>query len=202
MPETQSPRPTLPASSLDFALPSSSPNTPSPALPLADDFNPLLFRFRRPSLLAPKALSESRLASPLTMSFPRSPLRPSSASESDRERMWADSSPSSSSDNVTPPLQGDKDVGADSDSNMKTSRPRTPPRKPSSASSSGDVTAEAYMPHLRRLSFPVRMTSRSGPERFTVSRFSVTSVIIAEIMASKDCGLVCPRRTETYLWTP
>jgi hypothetical protein len=151
------PRPSLPASSTDFALrPSSSPlHSPS------DDFtglNTLLFRFRRPSLLAPKYISDSRLSSPLATSV-SSPLRPSSASDVDRERIWADSgSASESSENATPPLncsEPDKDAGADSDSAMKTSRPQTPPpRNPSS--SSMDVIAESsYLP-LRRLSHPVR----------------------------------------------
>ena len=155
------PRPSLPASSTDFSLRASS----SPSSPLqspSDDFtglNSLLFRFRRPSLLAPKYISDSRLSSPLATSV-SSPLRPSSASDVDRERIWADSaSASESSENATPPLNGseaDKDAGTDSDSAMKTSRPQTPPpRNPSS--SSMDVIAESsYLPHLRRLSHPVR----------------------------------------------
>jgi hypothetical protein len=151
------PRPSLPTSSTDFALRASSSTSQSPT----DEFtglNPLLFRFRRPSLLAPKYISDSRLSSPLAASF-SSPLRPSSASEVDRERIWADSgSASESSDNNTPPLNGseaDKDAGQDSDSAMRTSRPQTPPpRNPSS--SSMDVIAEyPYLPHLRRLSHPV-----------------------------------------------
>jgi hypothetical protein len=151
------PRPSLPTSSTEFALRASSSTLQSPT----DDFtglNPLFFRFRRPSLLAPKLISESRLSSPLAASF-SSPLRPSSASEVDRERIWADSgSASESSENNTPPLNGseaDKDAGQDSDSAMRTSRPQTPPpRNPSS--SSMDVIAESsYLPHLRRLSHPV-----------------------------------------------
>jgi hypothetical protein len=151
------PRPSLPASSTEFALRASSSPLQSPS----DDFalNPLLFRFRRPSLLVPKYLSDSRLSSPLATSF-TAPLRPSSASDVDRERIWADSgSTSESSENATPPLNGseaDKDAGADSDTAMKTSRPQTPPpRNPSS--SSMDVIAESsYLPQLRRLSHPVR----------------------------------------------
>ncbi|KAF8273986.1 hypothetical protein EI94DRAFT_1562778 [Lactarius quietus] len=153
------PRPSLPTSSTDFALRASSPALQSPT----DEFtglNPLLFRFRRPSVLAPKYISESRLSSPLAASF-SSPLRPSSASEVDRERIWADSgSASESSENNTPPLNGsdaDKDAGQDSDSAMRTSRPQTPPpRNPSS--SSMDVIAESsYLPHLRRLSHPLKL---------------------------------------------
>ncbi|KAI9509531.1 hypothetical protein F5148DRAFT_1187033 [Russula earlei] len=155
----QRPRPSLPASSTDFSLRASSSPLQSPS----DDFiglNPLLFRFRRPSLLAPKYLSDSRLSSPLATSF-TPPLRPSSASDVDRERIWADSgSTSEGSENATPPLNGieaDKDAGTDSDSAMKTSRPQTPPpRNPSS--SSMDVIAESsYLPHLRRLSHPLKL---------------------------------------------
>ena len=155
-PSPHRPRSSLPASSTDFALRASSSPLQSPS----DEFNglnPLLFRFRRPSLLAPKYLSDSRLSSPLATSF-TSPLRPSSASDVDRERIWADSrSASESSENATPPLNGSEvDKDADSDSAMKTSRPQTPPpRNPSS--SSMDVIAESsYLPHLRRLSHPVR----------------------------------------------
>jgi hypothetical protein len=150
------PRSSLPTSSTDFALRAPSSPLQSPT----DDFNglnPLLYRFRRPSLLAPKYLSDSRLSSPLATSS-TSPLRPSSASDVDRERIWADSrSASESSENATPPLNGSEaDKDADSDSAMKTSRPQTPPpRNPSS--SSMDVIAESsYIPHLRRLSHPVR----------------------------------------------
>ncbi|KAF8481837.1 hypothetical protein DFH94DRAFT_733334 [Russula ochroleuca] len=151
------PRSSLPTSSTDFALRAPSSPLQSPT----DDFNglnPLLYRFRRPSLLAPKYLSDSRLSSPLATSS-TSPLRPSSASDVDRERIWADSrSASESSENATPPLNGSEaDKDADSDSAMKTSRPQTPPpRNPSS--SSMDVIAESsYIPHLRRLSHPLKL---------------------------------------------
>jgi hypothetical protein len=129
----------------------------------SDDFNglnPLLFRFRRPSLLSPKYLSDSRLSSPLATSF-TAPLRPSSASDVDRERIWADSrSASESSENATPPLNGseaDKDAGVDSDSAMKTSRPQTPPPRNPSSSSMDVITESSYLPHLRRLSHPVKL---------------------------------------------
>jgi hypothetical protein len=152
------PRSSLPASSTDFALRASSSPLQSPT----DDFNglnPLLFRFRRPSLLSPKYLSDSRLSSPLATSF-TAPLRPSSASDVDRERIWADSrSASESSENATPPLNGseaDKDAGVDSDSAMKTSRPQTPPPRNPSSSSMDIITESSYLPHLRRLSHPVR----------------------------------------------
>ena len=151
------PRSSLPASSTDFALRASSSPLQSPT----DDFNglnPLLFRLRRPSLLSPKCLSDSRLSSPLATSF-TAPLRPSSASDVDRERIWADSrSASESSENATPPLNGseaDKDAGVDSDSAMKTSRPQTPPPRNPSLSSMDAITESSYLPHLRRLSHPV-----------------------------------------------
>ncbi|KAI0308309.1 hypothetical protein B0F90DRAFT_1807520 [Multifurca ochricompacta] len=153
------PRPSLPASSTDFALRASSSALQSPS----DEFtglNPLLFRFRRPSLLAPKYISESRLSSPLSTSF-SSPLRPSSTSDIDRERIWADSgSTSESSENATPPLNGseaDKDVGTDSDSAMKTSRPQTPPPRNLSSSSMDAIAESSYLPHLRRLSHPLML---------------------------------------------
>ncbi|KAI0066424.1 hypothetical protein BV25DRAFT_1971221 [Artomyces pyxidatus] len=169
MPNTQSPRPVLPTSSTDFALPASSSTTHSPtALQITDDFNPLLFRFRRPSLLAPRFLSEPRLTSPLNASFTTSPLRPSSASESDRERMWADSSTSGSSENATPPLQGsqnDKDAGTDSDTNMKTSRPQTPPRNPSSSNMDPFIDRRTYariaQPKLPRI---LNLVTESRPD--------------------------------------
>lgn len=103
-------RPSLPTSSSDFALhPSTSSSSPSSA----DDFNPLLMRFRRPSLLAPPRAtfySEGRLNSPLAGS---SFISPSSRrytasstsgeeSESDKEKMWTDSPPSGDSRSNTP----------------------------------------------------------------------------------------------------
>ena len=168
------PRPSLPASSTDFALRTSTSPLQSPS----DEFtglNPLLFRFRRPSLLAPKYLSDSRLSSPLATSS-TSPLRPSSASDVDRERIWADSgSNSESSENATPPLNGseaDKDAGTDSDSAMKTSRPQTPPPRNPSSSSMDVISESSYLPHLRRLSHPVRHVTRSSvpvPPRQTLT---------------------------------
>ncbi|KAI0322169.1 hypothetical protein OF83DRAFT_1095598 [Amylostereum chailletii] len=156
----------LPASSADFELPSSTSTSPSSALFATEDFpNPFLLRFtgRRPNALTPKHLSESRLSSPLASSFALTPPRPlsASASEVDRERMWTDRSPSSSSDNATPPLQGpqtdkDTETETDSDSNMKTSRSQTPPRR--SPPSAMDVVGESsYLPHIRRLSAPPKL---------------------------------------------
>ena len=169
------PKSSLPASSTDFALRASSSPLQSPSDDL-NGLNPLLYRFRRPSLLSPKYLSDSRLSSPLATSF-TAPLRPSSASDADRERIWADSrSASESSENATPPLNGSEADKDDSDSAMKTSRPQTPPpRNPSS--SSMDVIAESsYIPHLRRLSHPVRHVT---PLIINPSRIQLTSDLYA-----------------------
>ncbi|KAF8898955.1 hypothetical protein BD779DRAFT_1486386 [Infundibulicybe gibba] len=158
-------RPAFPTSSTDFALPPSSSNLgASSSLLTLEDGNPLLPRFRRPSLLAPKAsyMSESRLHSPLAASFTlhsssRRRGRQNSTSveesESDRERMRSDSSPSSSSENPTPPLK----VPDNSDEDLSktiSKPPRTPPprRKPSTAI---DVQEPHPIP-LRRLSFPLK----------------------------------------------
>jgi hypothetical protein len=153
MPKASS-RPSLPTSSTDFALPPSSSN---PASSL-DDSNPLLQRFRRPSLLAPKAtyLSESRSHSPLAASFTiHSSTRRRSViteeSESDRERMWMDSSPSGSSENPTPPLRPPEN--GDDGLTVKAKRLVTPPRKVSSASM--DFQESHTRLQSRRLSFPV-----------------------------------------------
>ncbi|KAJ3531079.1 hypothetical protein NM688_g7622 [Phlebia brevispora] len=107
-------RPSLPASSSDFALPpSSSALASSSHAALAEEFNPLILRFRRPSLLAPPRASfysEGRLHSPLVSSFtvPMTRRHTSSTvsgeeSESDREKMSTDSpSPSVDSGATTP----------------------------------------------------------------------------------------------------
>ena len=152
-------RPSLPTSSSEFALPSS----PSASLPptASDDLSPFLLRLRRPSLLSPRGGSnpppDNRLHSPLITSFTR---RYSSSgngedSESDRDKMSTDSD----SGNVTPLLPGPQ-IDAESDTTMKTSRPRTPPRLTSaSSSSSGNEDGPGPVrAHSRRLSHPVRFT--------------------------------------------
>ncbi|TFY76000.1 hypothetical protein EWM64_g8016 [Hericium alpestre] len=158
MPKAQAARPSLPASSSDFALPTSS-SLNSLQNSSVDDFNPLLFRFRRPSLLAPQYLSD-RIGSPLASSFTLAMPRPSSESDIDRsENMWTDSSPSSS-ENATPPLQGsggERDTGADIDTNMQTSRPQTPPRASSSSNMGITSTESIYHSHIRRLSHPPKI---------------------------------------------
>lgn len=111
-------RPALPTSSSDFALPPST-STVAPT-PSHDEFNPLLLRFRRPSLLAPPRAtfySEGRINSPLAgSSFTISSRRrhrhasvgsismSGEESESDREKMWTDSPPSADSGSNTPAL--------------------------------------------------------------------------------------------------
>ncbi|KAI0697569.1 hypothetical protein BC835DRAFT_754628 [Cytidiella melzeri] len=129
-------RPSLPASSSDFAL---HPSTSSASSPTAEEFNPLLMRFRRPSLLAPPRAtfySEGRIHSPLAGSsytISNSPRRATGSavsgeeSESDKEKMWTDSPSSSSSGANTPSLappisfnEKDKSTSSvDSDSSMK-----------------------------------------------------------------------------------
>jgi hypothetical protein len=143
-------RPALPTSSSAFALPLSNNN----------DDNQLLFRFRRPSLLAPKVsyLSDagSRFASPLTSSpsLPHSyrHRRRGSESESDRERMLTDSSSQSSSSSgnptpltLTPRTNSEGEAG---DANLPPSFRR------SSNASMDDVPPSRLL--ARRFSHPVR----------------------------------------------
>ncbi|KAJ3825626.1 hypothetical protein F5880DRAFT_207835 [Lentinula raphanica] len=159
MPKDSS-RPSFPTSSLDFALPSSSvASTSSVTL---EDSSFVLPRFRRPSLLAPKAthLSESRLHSPLISSFTLQPSPIKRKAHSDDESledspMYRDrtsgreSSPSSSSENPTPPLaiQETSEESEDGGKTAKKKPLRTPPRKTS--------TDNHFIPR-RRLSFPVK----------------------------------------------
>lgn len=161
MPKDSS-RPFLATSSTEFALPPSTSNPVASSSSLTlDDTNFALPRFRRPSLLAPKAgyLSDSRLHSPLAASFT---LHSSAqkrkehhhALASDEFRMRSDSSPSSSSENTsTPPLipieSGDEDSNGKGLNSSKA--PLTPPRKSSTASTED---SNGRYPK-RRLSFPV-----------------------------------------------
>ncbi|PSS29633.1 hypothetical protein PHLCEN_2v2781 [Hermanssonia centrifuga] len=128
-------RPSLPASSSDFALHPSSSALVSSHTTASEEFNPLLLRFRRPSLLAPPRAAEGRNQSPLASSFtiPRRQTinTPSGEeSESDKDKMWTDSPPSLDSGATTPStpsLPGpsafaEKDrstTSVDSDSSMK-----------------------------------------------------------------------------------
>lgn len=112
-------RPPLPTSSSDFALPPSTSTVVVPT-PTVEEFNPLLLRFRRPSLLAPPRAtfySEGRINSPLAGSSFTIPSKhryrhksvgsvsmSGEESESDREKMWTDSPPSADSGSNTPAL--------------------------------------------------------------------------------------------------
>ncbi|KAJ3477249.1 hypothetical protein NLI96_g10593 [Meripilus lineatus] len=184
-------RPSLPASSTDFALPpssssasihaSSSSNAPFPSP--SEEINPLLLRFRRPSLLGPRSNSEGRLHSPLATSFtlPLSrrystsiPSEQGEESESDKDKMWTDSPPSVDSGTNTPAISDPSSVSAslsnnstlsvDSDGNMKVStRPRspsTPPPKTHTKGSGDPGSSQDVLPStakMRRLSHPIRM---------------------------------------------
>ncbi|KAK7059186.1 hypothetical protein VNI00_001813 [Paramarasmius palmivorus] len=151
MPKDSS-RPSLPATSSDFALPSSMASTSQLTI---EETNFVFQRFRRGSLLAPKAI----LHSPLQASFTVSPspkrkvFSEDSIDDSDvyRERILSDSSPSGSSENPTPPLapnNSEEDLGNRSSRAKSVS---TPPRKFSSSDS------ESHIRHpKRRLSFPLK----------------------------------------------
>ena len=171
MPKDSS-RPSLPTSSSDFALPpssSSSSVTSSPSHNADDPIVPLVLpRFRRPSLLAPKSSyfadrlhSLSPLAASATVYSSRrrgasySAMFVGEESESDRDRMWTDSSPSSSSQNPTPPEYseyGEKE----SKTASATGFPHSPPRRSSSGSLERDILVDLPIRTVtRRLSFPV-----------------------------------------------
>lgn len=158
MPKDSS-RPSLPTSSSDFALPSSSiASTSSVTL---EDTSFVLHRFRRPSLLTPKAthLSETRLHSPLVSSFTLQPSPSKRKAHSDdedspmyRDRTGRESSPSSSSENPTPPLavQENSEESEDGGKVVKAKSLRTPPRKTSTSA------IDNHLIPRRRLSYPVR----------------------------------------------
>ncbi|KAI0784938.1 hypothetical protein C8Q75DRAFT_337628 [Abortiporus biennis] len=178
-------RPSLPASSSDFALPSatSTSHVLSSAFPLpspAEENAPLMFRFRRPSLLVPtrtNSFPEGHLQSPLAMSFTLPLSRRYSTSivmdnadESEGEKdnkMWTDSPSSMDSGTTTPSLSepstfSDKStLSVDSDGNMKVSRPRspsTPPPKQSSKTGGDTSSSQDVVPSqvkMKRLSQPV-----------------------------------------------
>ncbi|KAI0639977.1 hypothetical protein C8Q77DRAFT_1045243 [Trametes polyzona] len=150
-------RPSLPTSSSDFALPSS----PSASLPpsSSDDLSPFMLRLRRPSLLGPRAggTAPHAVHSPLVTSFTRrySSNGTGDDSESDRDKMSTDSD----SGNATPLLPGPP-IDSESDTSMKTSRPRTPPRLTSASSSSSGTDEQMSgmrVPHQRKLSKSAKM---------------------------------------------
>lgn len=150
MPKALTSRHPLPTSSTDFNLPSSTAAPTTSAGSYLEDANVLFQRFRRPSLLAPKAahLSDSRLHSPLTASFkPPSPHRrraSQSASIDETDSLWFDISTPSSSENSTPPIT------ENTDDTRRSAPPSTPPRR---SLSRGADLSDIRMKG-RRLSFP------------------------------------------------
>ncbi|KAF9244510.1 hypothetical protein BU15DRAFT_71494 [Melanogaster broomeanus] len=150
-------RSSFPSSSEEFALPSSS----AAASSLADDgpANPLFLRFRRPSLLSLSSsyYADKRIHSPLAVSFTMPSGRHRSMngeeSESDRERMFTESSPSSSSGNPTPPIVMPNDNDTEEtrrEDSKETRNPTTPP--PSRNLSMLDNESLVIRP--RRLTYP------------------------------------------------
>ena len=175
-------RPSLPASSSDFALPppsssasvhtSSSSTAPFPAP--SEEINPLLLRFRRPSLLGPRSNSEGRLHSPLAISFtPLSrrystsiPSEQGEESESDKDKMWTDSPPSVDSGTNTPAISDPSSsvsashstLSVDSEGNMKACRARSPSTPPPKTIAKPTTEPQDVFPSTaksRRLSHPV-----------------------------------------------
>lgn len=152
----------FPSSSEEFALPSSKPHVS----PLADDTptSPLFLRFRRPSLL-PKSSSyyaEKRIYSPLAISFTMPLSRHGSTngeeSESDRERMYTESSPSSSSGNPTPPIvmPSENDAEETRDENDKAPlNPSTPPSSRNLSLLDNESLFSSTVVGSRRLTYPV-----------------------------------------------
>ncbi|KAJ7170110.1 hypothetical protein C8R46DRAFT_994830 [Mycena filopes] len=139
----------LPTSSTDFNLPPSTSVPSAIAAGYLDD-SALFQRFRRPSLLAPKAI-DSRLHSPLAASFKSHKRRASHSTSSldESDALWTDITPPSSSENPTPPLVPPE---ATDDAN-KPMPPLTPPRR--SLSRGADLAAESRLKG-RRLSFPLK----------------------------------------------
>lgn len=156
------PRLSFPSSSEEFALPSGKPH----GSPLADDgpASPLFLRFRRPSLL-PKSSSyyaEKRIYSPLAISFTMPSSRHGSTngeeSESDRERMYTESSPSSSSGNPTPPIvmPSENDTEETRDENDKEPlNPSTPPSSRNLSALDNESLFSSTTVGSRRLTYPV-----------------------------------------------
>ncbi|EIN14027.1 hypothetical protein PUNSTDRAFT_110166 [Punctularia strigosozonata HHB-11173 SS5] len=150
-------RPTLAATSSDFALNVSNSN----ASTSTDATSPLMLRFRRPSLLSTKTgyTAEPLIQSPLASAYNPPTREPSLRSdyESDKDAPMCTDSPSgSSSENATPPLGPPIDVDsiADGPSRLKSKRPRSPSTPP--RLSAADGSAQHARHHLRRLSHPLK----------------------------------------------
>jgi hypothetical protein len=162
----------FPSSSEEFALPSSKTNVS----PLADDgpASPLFLRFRRPSLL-PKSsgyYAEKRSYSPLAISFTVPSSRRGSTngeeSESDRERMYTESSPSSSSGNPTPPIvmPCENDTEETRDENDKEPlNPSTPPSSRNLSVLDNETLFSSTAVGPRRLTYPVSSIVTHDPLR-------------------------------------
>ncbi|KAJ7161342.1 hypothetical protein C8R43DRAFT_330565 [Mycena crocata] len=152
MPKATTARHILPTNSTDFNLPSSTSAPAASAASYLDDSSVLFQRFRRPSLLAPKAthLSESRIHSPLATSFKSHKRRASHSTSSldESDSLWSDITPPSSSENPTPPLLAPDNI----DDARRSMPPLTPPRR---SLSRGADLADTRLKG-RRLSFPVK----------------------------------------------
>ncbi|KAL0578464.1 hypothetical protein V5O48_003513 [Marasmius crinis-equi] len=155
MPKDSS-RPSFPTSSSEFALPVPVASTSAVTI---EESNCLLQRFRRPSLLAPKAVLHSPLQASFTLS--PSPSRSKRKAVDDDDclddsqayrdiRMQSDtSSGSSSSENPTPPLAPNNSEEELSTKSFRSKSVSTPPRK----YSDGD----SHLRHARRrLSHPLK----------------------------------------------
>jgi hypothetical protein len=153
----------FPTSSEEFALPSTSSASSSTS---ADDGlpNPLFLRLRRPTLLSKSTYyADKRIQSPLAISFTVPSRRRGSngeESESDRERMWSEGSPSSSSGNPTPPitLPAEGDVESSSSTHRIGPGPSTPPPSRSLSANVLPTNTSTPVPTLRRLNQPVSAT--------------------------------------------
>ncbi|KAJ7631191.1 hypothetical protein FB45DRAFT_917790 [Roridomyces roridus] len=134
----------LPTSSTDFNLPPSTSAPTALAVAYLEDSAILLQRFRRPSLLAPKALEGRLHATSYKPHSRRASYSASSVDESDS--IW-DISPPSSSENPTPPLPA-PDAAEEPKPSAPSVPPSTPPRRSQSRGADHGVKG-------RRLSFAV-----------------------------------------------
>ncbi|KAL6307725.1 hypothetical protein BKA93DRAFT_727029 [Sparassis latifolia] len=195
-------RPSLPTTSSAFALPASTSssvfNNPTPAV-ASDDLALFMLRYR---LHSPRGyLSETRLHSPLAISFtiPRRYSTSTSVngeeSESDRDKMSTDSDSGSATPLLPAPI-----VGSLSDSSLKTSRPRSPatppPRSapaamPSASSSTSDMSLEPPYrgahrrrpSHALRVPSILRLISEAHPEENEVQSEAQFQRLVASVSA-------------------
>lgn len=180
----------FPSSSEEFALPSSKTN-------VADDgpASPLFLRFRRPSLL-PKSSSyyaEKRIYSPLAISFTVPSSRRGSTngeeSESDRERMYTESSPSSSSGNPTPPIvmPSENETEETREENDKVPlNPSTPPSSRNLSMLDNESVFGSTAVGSRRQTYPVS----SIVTHTTACKTLLASLNGCEVEVPEDIGLI------------